>query len=174
MLRNHNPYQVFIKAYFLGLIFFSLSRLMLILWQIDAVLATDQLMNIFLQGVRVDLMQLGFMLVIPMLLFPVNLIHKNLSSFYQNFTQYWIVISFILLVIIEACSITFIHEYNTRPNILFIEYLKYPREVFKMLFKGFFLDIIFVFFSIGVLGRFVYKKFQCSIDFTFNFKHLIL
>ena len=45
MLPDHNPYLVFIKAYLLGLIFFSLSRLMLVVWQIDAVLATDQLMN---------------------------------------------------------------------------------------------------------------------------------
>ncbi len=52
MLPDHNPYLVFIKAYLLGLIFFSLSRLMLVVWQMDVVLATDQLMNIFLQGVR--------------------------------------------------------------------------------------------------------------------------
>ena len=105
-------------------------------------------------------MQLGFMLLIPMLLFPVNVIHKNFSSFYQNFTQYWIVISFIILVIIEACSITFIHEYNTRPNILFIEYLKYPREVFKMLFKGFTVDVIGVVLFVGFMSYFIFKIFH--------------
>ena len=168
MLPDHNPYLVFIKAYLLGLIFFSLSRLMLVVWQIDAVLATDQLMNIFLQGVRVDVMQLGFMLLIPMLLFPVNLIHKNLSSFYQHFIRYWIVISLIILVIIEACSITFIHEYNTRPNILFIEYLKYPHEVFKMLFKGFTTDVIGVVLFVGFMSYFIFKIF--TRKFTAQYK----
>ena len=168
MLPDHNPYLVFIKAYLLGLIFFSLSRLMLVVWQMDAVLATDQLMNIFLQGVRVDVMQLGFMFLIPVLLFPVNLIHKNLSSFYQYFIRYWIVISLIILVIIEACSITFIHEYNTRPNILLIEYLKYPHEVFKMLFKGFTTDVIGVVLFVGFMSYFIFKIF--TRKFTAQYK----
>ena len=174
MLARNNPYQIFIKAYLLGLIFFSLSRLTLVLWQIDSVLATNQLINILVQGVRVDLIQMGLILLIPMMLLPVNIIHKNLCAFYQNFVQYWIILSLIIMVIIEACSITFIHEYNTRPNILFIEYLKYPREVFQMLLKGFTLDLIGVVLFVGFMSYLIFKIFQKKGSTEYKSSHFYI
>ena len=174
ILTRNNPYFLFVKAYLFGLSFLTLSRIGLLVWQFQPVNETGQILEIIFNGIRVDFIQLGLMFLIPMLLFPINCIGKKSQKVYQLILRFWILISLMILIIIEACTPTFVMEYNTRPNILFIEYLKYPQEVFAMLFKGFFLDIIFVFFSIGVLGRFVYKKFQYSIDSTFNLKHLIL
>ena len=107
-----NPYYPFLKAYVFGLIFFSLSRLGLIFWQLDAVDATDKFLNIIVQGVRVDLIQLGLIFLIPLLIFPLSFINGQTKNIYSVFLRFWIIISFIILFIIEACSITFINEYN--------------------------------------------------------------
>ena len=37
---------------------------------------------------------------------------------------------------------TFIDEFDLRPNILFVDYLKYPREVLAMLFTGYKLQLV--------------------------------
>lgn len=37
----------------------------------------------------------------------------------------------------ELSTPTFITEYDTRPNRLFIEYLNYPKEVLSMLWEGY-------------------------------------
>src|SRR3546814_570733 len=42
-----------------------------------------------------------------------------------------------LLVLLEVSTPQFIQEYDTRPNRLYVEYLKHPQEVFGMLWKGY-------------------------------------
>ncbi len=171
---SSNPYYPFLKAYLFGLIFFSLSRLGLIFWQLDAVAATDKLLNIIVQGVRVDLIQLGLMFLIPLLIFPLSFINGQTKNIYSAFLRFWIIISFIILFIIEACSITFINEYNTRPNVLFLEYLKYPREVFEMLFKGFTLDAILVVGSVLLVSRLIILAFRKQNQIETKFIHLVI
>jgi len=171
---SSNPYHPFLKAYLFGLIFFSLSRLGLIFWQLDAVDATDKLLNIIVQGVRVDLIQLGLMFLIPLSIFPLSFINGQTKNIYSAFLRFWIIISFIILFIIEACSITFINEYNTRPNVLFLEYLKYPKEVFEMLFKGFTLDAILVVGSVLLVSRLIILAFRKQNQMETKFIHLVI
>ena len=171
---SSNPYYPFLKAYLFGLVFFSLSRLGLIFWQLDAVDATDKLLNIIVQGVRVDIIQLGLMFLIPLLIFPLSFINGQTKNIYSVFLRFWIIVSFIILFIIEACSITFINEYNTRPNVLFLEYLKYPREVFEMLFKGFTLDAILVVGSVLLVSRLIILAFRKQNRIDYKIIHLAI
>ena len=171
---SSNPYHPFLKAYLFGLIFFSLSRLGLIFWQLDAVAATDKLLNIIVQGIRVDLIQLGLIFLIPLLIFPLSFINNQTKNIYSLFLRFWIIVSFIILFIIEACSITFINEYNTRPNVLFLEYLKYPREVFEMLFKGFTLDAILVVGSVLLVSKFIILAFRKQNQMNYKIIHLVI
>src|SRR5210317_1470741 len=171
---SSNPYYPFLKAYLFGLIFFTLSRLGLIIWQLDAVDATDKFLNIFVQGVRVDLIQLGLIFLIPLLIFPLSFINGHAKHIYHSFLRLWIILSFIILFIIEACSITFINEYNTRPNVLFLEYLKYPREVFEMLFKGFTLDAILVIGSVLLVSRLIIVAFRRQNKIEYKLMHLVI
>ena len=120
----------------LGLILLSLSRVGLVLWKLDRVLATDKLVEIFLQGIRVDIIQLSLMALIPLLLAPI-LATKQLFKVWQKFTYIWVTISILLLVFLEIATPGFIMEYDVRPNRIFVEYLKYPNEVMSMLWTGF-------------------------------------
>src|SRR3546814_3692107 len=51
-------------------------------------------------------------------------------------------IAWLLLVQLEVSTPQFIIEYDTRPNRLYVEYLKHPKEVSGMLWKGYKLVII--------------------------------
>lgn len=42
-----------------------------------------------------------------------------------------------LIILLEISTPQFILEYDTRPNRLYVDYLKHPKEVFGMLWKGY-------------------------------------
>lgn len=120
----------------LGLLVLSLSRAGLVLWKFDRVASTGKIVDIFLQGIRADIIQLLLMALIPLLLAPV-LATKSLFKVWQKFTYGWVLIGIVLLVFLEVSTPGFISEYDVRPNRIFVEYLKYPNEVFSMLWRGF-------------------------------------
>lgn len=125
----------------------SLSRIGLMLWQWQRVSATGLWGNMLLQGVRVDIIQLGLMIIIPLLLAP--LFASNMAwPAWKYFTYVWVITGLTFMVFMEVVTPGFIGEYDARPNRLFIEYLKYPREVMPMLWNGF---RVHVFAGIGTL-----------------------
>lgn len=134
------PFAPLIAMILLGLIILSLSRFGLVLWKFERVMHTGKLIEILLQGVRVDLIQLGLMLLIPLLLAPAFAISR-LFKIWQKFTYFWVIAGIVLLVFLEASTPGFIMEYDVRPNRIFVEYLKYPKEILNMLWGGFKVDI---------------------------------
>jgi phosphoglycerol transferase MdoB-like AlkP superfamily enzyme len=134
------PFAPLVAMILLGLIVLSLSRVGLVLWKFDRVQATGELVNILLQGIRVDLIQLSLTALIPLLLAPV-LATKRFFSIWQKFTYIWVIVAIVLLVFLEAATPGFINEYDVRPNRIFVEYLKYPHEVVSMLWVGFKVEI---------------------------------
>jgi phosphoglycerol transferase MdoB-like AlkP superfamily enzyme len=134
------PFAPLAAMVLLALLILSLSRIGLVLWKFERAANTGKLIEILLQGVRVDLIQLGLMLLIPLLLAPIFAISR-LFRVWQKFTYFWTVSCIVLLVFLEASTPGFIMEYDVRPNRIFVEYLKYPKEIFTMLWRGFKLDI---------------------------------
>lgn len=115
---------------------FTLSRCMLITWQSTRVAKTKQLAKVILQGVRVDSIQVGLYLLIPLLLMPLSAI-PSLWSTWLWLCYLWLIACVVLSIFLELATPGFITEYDTRPNRLFVEYLKYPKEVCSMLWRGF-------------------------------------
>ena len=130
------PFAPLLSTYLIGLPIFSLFRLVLVIWQSERVMATDQIVQVFSQGLRVDLILLGLIVLIPLLISPLFTLYKAWSQ-WRFFTFIWLIISITLIVFLEMASFGFIAEYDVRPNRLFIEYLKYPNEVMPMLWNGF-------------------------------------
>jgi phosphoglycerol transferase MdoB-like AlkP superfamily enzyme len=146
-LEPFGPYAPLIAMYMISLPILSLSRIGLMIWQSERVAATGAWLEMLLQGVRIDIIQLGLLAIIPLLIAPL-FAHKKAWAWWKKFTYIWVAISVVLLVFMEAASPGFISEYNTRPDRLFIEYLKYPKEVMPMLWNGFRTQ---VFASIGLI-----------------------
>lgn len=130
------PYAVLLQMLLLGLAILSLSRLGLAAWQWDRVQATGIAGSLFLQGLRADLILLGYFLVVPLLLAPL-LAHRASGRFWRAATVGWATFALVFIVFMELSSPQFIMQYDVRPNRLFVEYLAYPREVFGTLWNGF-------------------------------------
>ncbi len=156
--KKMGPYAPLVAMMLLGLVILSVSRLGLVLWKLDRVNATGKLLEILLQGIRVDIIQLGLLAIIPLLLAPL-LATRHFFNFWRKFTYIWVILSIVLLVFLEAATPGFIAEYDVRPNRIFVEYLKYPKEVFGMLWRGFKVDIFtglgFTLLAIWAMRRFM-------------------
>lgn len=113
--------------------FLTLSRVLLAVWQWERVQAAGGLWPILRGGVRIDATQVAMLAALPALLAPwVG--HYSAASI---ITEGWLLLSWLLLVLLEASTPQFIREYDTRPNRLYVDYLKHPKEVLGMLWRGY-------------------------------------
>ena len=134
--RWMGPYATLVQMLVLGLAVLSVSRWLIIAWQWDRVNATGILGQMMVQGVRADLILLGYFIVIPLLLAPL-FAHRYSASLWKLFTVSWATIALVFIVFMELSSPQFIMQFDVRPNRLFIEYLSYPAEVISTLWNGF-------------------------------------
>lgn len=121
------------------LLLLSISRFLLLLWQWPRVSAVDGTAFLMVQGLRFDFILVCALLLLPALLSPFL---SNVSRWLSCLKAYLVAI-FLLVLFMESATPTFIQEYDQRPNILFVEYLKYPAEVSRMLWQGYKLEIVF-------------------------------
>lgn len=133
--RKAGPYDHLLRLLVIGLLLLSGSRLLLVTWLYDRIAATDSLGMILLQGIRADLILLGLLLALPVLL---ALLWPRLHPrSWFTFTYYWSLGALVFIIFLELSTPSFILQYDIRPNRLYIEYLKYPKEVFSTLWHGF-------------------------------------
>ncbi|MDO8909608.1 MAG: LTA synthase family protein [Pseudohongiella sp.] len=114
----------------------SLSRLMLAGWQWERIDAAVSVWHLFSQGLRADLILAGLWLAVPVLLAPVWA-QQRFSRSWLMFCYLWAMLALSLSIFIELASPQFILEYDVRPNRLYLEYLRYPKEVISMLWEGY-------------------------------------
>ena len=134
--RISGPFQLLFIFMLTGLLLLSLARLTLGGWQHERVLAVIDWYTFLLQGLRADLIIIALWLVPPAILAPFWARKKYQRSWWI-FTYSWSLLGLILLIFIELATPGFILQYDVRPNRLFLEYLKYPKEVFSTLWNGF-------------------------------------
>ena len=111
----------------------TLSRCLLIAWQWRRVKQAGGPLPILLGGLRVDANQIAALSIIPALLTPW-IGHWPIAA---TLTSWWFQLAWLLLALLEVSTPQFIHEYDTRPNRLYVQYLKHPKEVFGMLWRGY-------------------------------------
>ncbi|WP_227715032.1 LTA synthase family protein [Marinobacter sp. DY40_1A1] len=129
-------YAPILMLFFKILLIGSLSRALLVAWQFDRVVETSVWPGIFLHGLRADLIMAG-MVVAPLVLLLPILGHRFSWPVWKRLTSFWALIVVFTFLFMELSTPTFIAEYDTRPNRLFIEYLNYPKEVLSMLWEGY-------------------------------------
>ena len=168
------PYRYLIRTAVLGLGLLSLSRLALVLWQYDRVEGTALLFDVLVQGIRADIIVLSLLLVLPVLLIPMASL-RGLSKLWFQFSYLWCLAALVLLVFMELATPAFILQYDVRPNRLFVEYLKYPKEVLSTLWFGFRLPLVL---GVGAtlvltwLMRWIFRSGKCSLNRWSVFKSL--
>jgi len=109
------------------------SRLGLMAWQQRRVRASGKPLAILIGGLRIDLLLIAGFVTPPLLLAPC----LGASPTAQTVTGVWLLAAWLLVCLLELSTPQFIFEYDTRPNRLYLVYLKYPKEVFGMLWRGY-------------------------------------
>ncbi|PNQ59586.1 hypothetical protein C1141_12450, partial [Vibrio agarivorans] len=130
-----------------ALLFLSVSRILLSIWLSDRIETFDNLVYIFIQGIRVDIATICWLFILPGLLSSLLPVSGQIGQFWKIILRCWMVFGLWILVYMELATAPFIMEYDLRPNRLFVEYLVYPKEVFGMLWTGYKLELF-----IGLLG----------------------
>jgi len=107
----------------------SLSRGILVAWQLERVLAAGTLLPIFLLGFRFDLILTGFLLLWPALLLPAACTSGRLGRLWRPLLAVYFPVCLGVAVFMEVATMPFIEQFDARPNRLFFEYLMYPKEI---------------------------------------------
>lgn len=123
------------------LIIGGVSRALLVVWQFGRVAETSVWPSIFLHGLRVDAIVAGFAVAPLVLLLPI-LGHRFSWKIWKRITILWALFTLFLFIFMEIATPTFINEYDTRPNRLFVEYLNHPKEIMSMLWEGYLPTVI--------------------------------
>lgn len=126
------PFAAF--ALFL-IVVLSLFRIIFAFWQLERINDLNMLITMMMNGLRIDLSSIAYLLFIPALIHPFITLSKY-NQVWEKLLSSWFFVCFFILLFFELSTPAFIHEYGLRPNRLFIEYLVYPREVASMLVNG--------------------------------------
>lgn len=113
---------------------------------------------VLLQGLRFDFILLGLLLIIPGALLPWLLLTRVTARIGWRLTQIYLVAMALLISFIEFATPSFVEEYDTRPNYLFVEYLRYPKEVLATLWGAYPVQLIASGVLIPLLGRLLWKR----------------
>ena len=114
----------------------TVSRLGLSLWQLDRVNDAQGWSHIILQGLRVDIATLCWLLGIAGLGTALLSGKHAIGQLWTVLLRVWLTLGLWLIVFLEISTPSFIQEYGLRPNRLYVEYLIYPKEVLSMLWAG--------------------------------------
>ena len=143
-----------IKFLAINLGILTISRLVLMSWLAERVESNHDFWMIVLGGLRIDLATLSGFLIIPLLGLLLHVLFTRSSAILHRIIGIYCWIMTIFVVFMEIATPTFIAEYDTRPNRLFFEYLKSPKEVLSMLMGGYMLPVIMSIVMIIIWGWF--------------------
>ncbi|QHS09786.1 LTA synthase family protein [Sinimarinibacterium sp. NLF-5-8] len=113
----------------------SLSRLGLLMWRHERWSVTD-LPLLLGTGARVDSISVGILLSLPIVLWPL-LARARSAPLWWYASRLWIGVIFVLAMVLEVATPTFMAQYEARPNHLAVEYLKELPVTLPMLWNGF-------------------------------------
>ncbi len=102
------------------------------------------LFKILLGAIRIDFASVCALYALPLLAVTIgSLLPKvRLGLWFVRVLQVYCAAAVSFLVMNEAATPSFIMEYGVRPNHLYVQYLRYPREVISMLWQGHKLSLI--------------------------------
>jgi phosphoglycerol transferase MdoB-like AlkP superfamily enzyme len=139
VLRAWRPLAVFAAAM---LVVFTLARIGLVAWQHQRVIEAHMLAPVFVEGLRFDLVVLGFLLMPLAVLMPLFATSRAALAIGRPLLVGYLLICVVGAIFLEASTPAFLAQFDSRPNRLFIEYIGYPKEVGSTLLAGYLLHLI--------------------------------
>lgn len=147
--------------FMIGLIVLTISRLAIFTLYKDRLIEVDGYMQMFILGLRIDVILMSYLSFIPALL--LTFMPSSKRWYTTRILGTYCGVFLFLVFFMELVTPEFIDQYDTRPNKLFLEYLIYPKEVFTMLIKARPLTIVAMAVVLGVVIWLIKK----SVVFVF-------
>jgi len=152
-------FRELLKIYLLFITLFFLGRLGLYALYFDRlsdITFTYSLLS-FLYGLKLDTMTASIILVIPALLLSIT--PQALARFSGQLINGYVLFFLLVALYVENATFPFVAQYDVRPNYLFIEYLKYPKEVTSIILKEYPLQLS-VALGILIVTAWAYLRFS--------------
>jgi len=118
------------------------ARALLVTWQWDRVDDANMLQTVFVQGLRFDLVLLGLFLFIPSLMYPVFATIPRFADYWKRFLAAYLSLCFLIAAFMEISTPLFIDQFDSRPNILFVEYLNHPSEIAATIWSAYRAELV--------------------------------
>jgi phosphoglycerol transferase MdoB-like AlkP superfamily enzyme len=167
LFKRSGPLAVLAVFFMLGMLWLSLSRLLIYMVRQEQLADLPQLSLLFLTGLRMDSVTLCFLLLLPALL----LFLLPQSRLRTGLVGALLMVVTALVVYMEVATLPFMGEYDSRPNRTFFEYLVYPREVFNTLFKDYLLELLLGTATVLLLTYLAYRLFLSLLEHTAGWRY---
>jgi len=156
------PFAVLFRIYLYFIAVFTLGRVAFIVYFYDRVIDADHsIWWTFLYGLRLDTIAACAFLLIPALL--ISFLPGIWAKAGSTLTSVFLLLLFLLAVYMENATLPFIAEYDVRPNIIFINYLKYPVEVMNTIWAVYKLELLVAGLMMAALGWWFYRRIKPAI-----------
>lgn len=152
-------FRELLKIYLLFITLFFLGRLGLYALYFDRltdITFAHSLLS-FLYGLKFDTMTASILLIIPLLLLAIT--PQSLARLSGRFINAYVLFFLLIALYVENATFPFVAQYDVRPNYLFIEYLKYPKEVASMILKEYPLQLV-VALGMLLVAAWAYLRFS--------------
>jgi len=140
---------------------FFTSRVLLTLWQFDRVRETDGFLYTFIQGFRFDFIIISAIISIPTCISLLLHRIRPLAKTWSVILNAYLLIMLVAILLTECATPSFIDQYDIRPNVWFVEYAIYPREITALLFTAYKMELLITGILIALtLGFFASQTFK--------------
>ena len=156
------PVSVLFRIYLYFIVVFAIGRATFIAYFYDRISSADHsIWWTFLYGLRLDTITACAFLLIPALL--ISFLPGAWARLGTTLASIFLLLLFVLAVYMENATLPFINEYDVRPNVIFLNYLKYPVEVMKTIWAVYKLELLLAGLMMGAFGWWFYRHIKPAI-----------
>ncbi len=141
-------FWLLLRWYAIYIVIFTLGRGIYLVYYFDRVSDSDATVWLaFLYGLRMDTMAACLLLLLPAFILHLSPVYIGRLS--NLFLRSYFFIVLLIVIYMENATLPFINEYDVRPNIIFINYLKYPQEVLATIWAVYKPELLVVFIAMA-------------------------
>ncbi len=164
-MKNLRYLKPIFSFFLIGLCITTISRILLFFVFKERVVENPNYWQIFIFGLRFDLILMSYIAFLPAVL--LSLLPDSVLQYFKKFFNFYFIFFLFLFLLMELSTLDFIHQYDTRPNRLFLDYLIYPKEVVGTLLKSYLPSLIITTILLGIALFFAFKHGK-KIFYTFD------
>ncbi|MCK9223773.1 MAG: LTA synthase family protein [Candidatus Muirbacterium halophilum] len=153
------------------LMIFTLFRIFISIWKYKEIKKASSLSKILFTGFKFDIMTISYLNLIPFFLITIFFVVNDFKEVFCTILKIYYISVLDLIIFLELSTYSFMEEYGVRPDRIFIEYLIYPKEVGRTLWKEYKIQIIFAIFLLTLTTIFLSNYF---IDYNFIYLNKII